>query len=35
MTVDMLNDGKVVDENAKIRMKELVDGTISLASKFD
>lgn len=35
MTVDMLKDGKVVDENAKVRMKELVDGTISIASKFD
>ena len=35
MTVDMLKDGKVVDENAKLRMKELVDGTISIASKLD
>ena len=35
MTVDMLKDGKVVDENAKNRMKELVDGTLSIASKFD
>ena len=35
MTVDMLKDGKVVDEDAKSRMKELVDGTIALASKFD
>ena len=35
MTVDMLKDGKVIDENAKNRMKELVDGTISIASKFD
>ena len=34
MTVDMLKDGKVVDENAKNRMTELVDGTLSLASKF-
>ncbi len=34
MTVDMLRDGKVEDENAKIRMKELVDGTISLATKL-
>ncbi len=34
MTVDMLKDGKVTDEDAKIRMKELVDETISLASKF-
>lgn len=35
MTVDMLKDGKVVDENAKIRMRELVDETIALASKLD
>ena len=35
MTVDMLKDGKVVDENAKIRMRELVDETIVLASKLD
>jgi len=34
ITVDMLKDGKVTDEDAKIRMKELVDGTISIASKF-
>ncbi len=35
ITVDMLKDGKVADEDAKIRMKELVDGTIAIASKFD
>jgi len=34
ITVDMLKDAKVVDVDAKIRMKELVDGTISIASKF-
>ncbi len=34
LTVDMLKDGKVTDDDAKIRMKELVDGTISIASKF-
>ena len=34
MTVDMLNDGKVADESAKIRIKELVDSTIALASKL-
>jgi len=34
MTVDMLKDGKVADEDAKIRMKELVDGTMTIASKF-
>jgi FMN reductase len=35
MTVDMLKDGKVVDEDAKLRMKELVNGTITIASKLD
>ena len=35
MTVDMLNEGKVIDENAKNRMKELVDGTIAMATKLD
>ena len=34
MTVDMLKDGKVSDATAKIRMKELVDNTLSLASKL-
>lgn len=34
MTVDMLKDGKVEDQNAKIRMKELVDSTIDIASKL-
>jgi len=35
ITVDMLKDGKVVDEDAKLRMKELVDNTITIASKLD
>jgi len=35
MTVDMLKDGKVSDENAKIRMRELVDSTLAIASKLD
>ena len=35
ITVDMLKDGKVVDDNAKLRMKELVDNTITIASKLD
>jgi len=35
MTVDMLKDGKVSDNQAKIRMKELVDSTLALASKLD
>ena len=34
MTVDMLKDGKVADEDAKLRMKELVDDTITIASKL-
>lgn len=35
MTVDMLKDGKVSDNQAKIRMRELVDNTLALASKLD
>jgi NAD(P)H-dependent FMN reductase len=35
MTVDMLKDGKVSDDEAKIRMRELVDNTLALASKLD
>jgi hypothetical protein len=35
MTVDMLKDGKVVDENAKIRIRELVDSTLTIASKLE
>jgi len=35
VTVDMLKDGKVVDDDAKLRMKELVDDTITIASKLD
>jgi len=34
ITVDMLKNGKVIDEDTKIRMKELVDSTITIASKF-
>ncbi len=34
MSVDMLKDGKVEDQNAKLRMKELVDGTIEIATKL-
>ena len=34
MTVDQLKDGKVSDENAKQRMKELVDETITMAAKL-
>lgn len=35
MTVDMLKDGKVSDDQAKIRMRELVDNTLAFASKLD
>lgn len=34
MSVDMLKDGKVEDQSAKLRMKELVDGTIEIATKL-
>jgi len=32
MTVDQIRDGKIVDENAKARLCELVDETLKLAS---
>ena len=35
MTVDMIQDGKVINDNAKIRMRELVDNTLAIASKLD
>ena len=35
MTADMIKDEKVVDENAKDRLKELVDETLTIASKLD
>ena len=35
MTVNMLKDGKVADDEAKIRIRELVDNTLALASKLD
>ena len=35
MTVNELNDGKISDENTKNRLKELVDGTLSIASKLE
>lgn len=31
MTVDMIKDGVIVDENAKLRLKEMVDETMRLA----
>ncbi|MEM3006643.1 MAG: NADPH-dependent FMN reductase [Candidatus Nitrosotenuis sp.] len=33
MTADMLKDGAIIDENAKTRLKEMVDETIRLASR--
>jgi len=35
MTINDLNDGKISDENTKNRLKELVDGTLSIASKLE
>jgi len=35
MTINELNDGKISDENTKNRLKELVDGTLSIASKLE
>jgi len=32
-TVDSLNEGKIVDDTVKTRLQELVDETLSLASK--
>ena len=32
MTTNQINDGKIVDENAMARLRELVDGTLKLAS---
>ena len=33
-TADMIKDGKLADENTKIRLKELVDETLEMASKL-
>ena len=35
MKADMIKDGNIVDEDAKSRLKELVDGTLAIASKLD
>ncbi len=35
MTINDLNDGKISNENTKNRLKELVDGTLSIASKLE
>ena len=34
MTSDMIKEGELADENAKSRLKELVDGTLQMASKL-
>jgi len=34
MTADMIKDNKIIDEQAKQRLKELVDETLTLASKL-
>jgi len=34
MTADMIKDGKIADETAKSRLKELVDDTLMMASKL-
>ena len=34
MTADMIKDGIVVDEDAKIRLREMVDETLNMASKL-
>lgn len=34
MTVDMIKGNEIIDENAKIRLKELVDETLILSSKL-
>ena len=35
MTAEMVKDGNIADEDAKSRLKELVDGTLAIASKLD
>lgn len=34
VTADTIKDGAVSDEEAKVRLKELVDGTLTMASKL-
>ncbi len=34
MTADMIDEGRIIDETAKLRLKELVDETLVLASKL-
>ncbi len=35
MTTDMIKDEKIIDDGAKGRLKELVDETLTIASKLD
>jgi len=35
MTVDMIKDGKISNEEAKNRLEELVDETLAMASKLN
>ncbi len=35
MTTDIIKDEKIIDEDAKGRLKELVDETLAMASKLD
>ncbi len=34
MTADMIGEGRIIDETAKLRLKELVDETLDLATKL-
>jgi hypothetical protein len=34
MTVDMIKDEEIIDKDAKVRLKELVDETIALSLKL-
>jgi len=34
MKADMVKDGNIIDEEAKSRLKELVDGTLTMATKL-
>ncbi len=35
LKADMIKDGKLINEEAKSRLKELVDGTLAMATKLD
>ena len=34
MTIDAMKDGQIIDEDAKDRLKEMIDGTIELATRL-